>query len=431
MRKLGFFLGFVSLLAINLPAQADVPQFVTYSGRLTDGTAWGASTQLSLTLGIYDAVSQGEKLWEATFDPVVVQDGYFSVLLGDGDDPTTQEVETDHNVTEVFANHGETWIGVTVGDSAELSPRQAVGSVPYAVRADNSDNLGGVDVAELKRQIIQELTDCPPFYEKVQDSNILATGYYCRRGVDEMVKVGDFWIDRYEAVIVDEALYNEGACNGSGTIYGRSDGDAHAAGFVRNGSDITTRLYACSLPNENPSRYITWFQAQEVCGAAGKRLCTNAQWQLAAFGTADPSASDPGDDSEICNIWSNSKPAGSTWGTTNETILTGSASQCISRYGAYDMVGNLWEWTANWYGQGVNGVGGFQANDGEFHGDGYWNVDNAQNNGTYNPSTPAFPASALRSGNWNYGSQSGVFALLLRNGPAHWSLSIGTRCCKR
>jgi formylglycine-generating enzyme required for sulfatase activity len=266
--------------------------------------------------------------------------------------------------------------------------------------------------------------DCPLGYDRDLTGDN-ANYVVCKRGADEVVKVGDFWIDRY----VDDAMYNGGACDGSGTVYGISNGDAHSAGFVRNGSDITTQLYACSLPNENPSRWITWFQAQEACGAAGKELCTNAQWQLAAFGTADPSATDPGDDSERCNIWENSKPADSLWGTTNETILTGSASQCISRYGAYDMVGNLWEWTANWYGQGADGDDGNQADDGEFHGDGYMNVDSAQFKGTYNPSNPVFSASAARGGNWAIGSKSGVFSFSLHVGVTYWDISLGARCC--
>ena len=262
--------------------------------------------------------------------------------------------------------------------------------------------------------------DCPLGYERStagDDANYIV----CKNGSDELVKVGDFWVDRYETTIVDVTKYASGSCDGSsGTFYGRSDGDAHTAGFFRNGMDdppnTLTRedfvpLYACSLEDQTPSRWITWFQAERACNLAGKHLCTNAEWQGAAYGTPD--------DSTSCNI-STSGPQ------------TGAARpDCMSDYGAVNMVGNLWEWTANWYGQGADSDDGNQPNAGEFHGDGYWNVDNAQSNGSYTEGNPVFPASALRGGAWNSGSEAGVFALYLDTGPARWTNGLGARCCRR
>ena len=75
---------------------AEVPDFVNYSGRLTDGTAWGQSTTLSMTFRLYDQKEGGNPLWEQPFpdleknpeaQPVAVQDGYFSVVLGEGAGP--------------------------------------------------------------------------------------------------------------------------------------------------------------------------------------------------------------------------------------------------------------------------------------------------------------------------------------------------------
>ena len=300
-----------------------------------------------------------------------------------------------------------------------------------ALETNNTTMQGQIDAQQTRIQELED-PDCPLGYSLSDD---VADEDYtvCKNGDDELVKVGDFWIDRYEIVLVDGAEYDGGSCDGSGTIYGQgsSSPDWDAVGFVRNGSDITTQLHACSVDNVEPTRNITWFQAQAACGAAGKVMCTDAQWQLAAFGTPDPDSTDPGSDAEKCNIWSNSKPSDSIWGTTNQTILGGSANQCISRFGAYDMVGNVWEWTSNWWGQGADSDDGNQPNDGEFHGDGYWNVDNAQANGSYTEGNPVFPASALRGGTWSHGSRAGVFALHLNYGPARWLTSLGSRCCRR
>jgi len=61
--------------------------------------------------------------------------------------------------------------------------------------------------------------------------------------------------------------------------------------FPRTGA-WTEPLYAVALPGVVPSRCVTWFQAQQACALSGKRLPTNAEWQLAATGTPDPGADD-------------------------------------------------------------------------------------------------------------------------------------------
>ena len=287
-----------------------------------------------------------------------------------------------------------------------------------------------------------------------------------------MVQVGDFSIDTYESSLwtrkdgepvkcdelqaaVDEAdaagwtaeqLYSGykaadcagGAlsmCNyeqhGSEPGCTSSDGcDDYPAGFPNNGN-WTTPVYACAVEGVGPSRSLTWFQAQQACVLSGKRLCFDSEWQAAAAGTPDPHTTDPGSDWESCNIWPNSKPGERDWATENQSVKTQSEAACVSNHGAYDMVGNLWEWTADWWGQGGDSDDGNQPDDGDFHGDGYWNVDAAQSSGTYSEGNPVFPASALRGGRWTTGSTAGVFALHLDAGPARWSNDYGARCCRR
>jgi formylglycine-generating enzyme required for sulfatase activity len=54
-----------------------------------------------------------------------------------------------------------------------------------------------------------------------------------------------------------------------------------------NGQNCANDIYAVSVPSEIPSANITWFQAQEACANAGKRLPTNAEWQVGVNGTPD------------------------------------------------------------------------------------------------------------------------------------------------
>ncbi|RJO70450.1 MAG: hypothetical protein C4523_05390 [Myxococcales bacterium] len=427
-----------ALVVLASSASAEVPQFITYSGRLTDGTGWGQTLVASFDFSIYDAATDGSLLWTQHFDAVAIEDGYFSIMLGDGEDALGGPL----NVTAVFASYGETWITVSADGSEELEPRQPVGSVPYAV---GTDTLAGHSLAELKAEIKaelkEELLQCPPYYERVDDATITATGYYCKRGVDEMVKVGDFWIDRYENVIVDETKYNFGGCDGSGgTIYGQDVADPgsvwDSVGFPRNGQ-ATTKLYACSVKNNAPMRNVTWFQAQAACGFSGKVLPTNAQWQLAAQGTPDPDSTQPTPGNEKCNIWADkgSKPSGSLWGPqSGQTIQSGSAAQCKSTFGAYDMIGNVREWVDMWGQAGkINTSFSCGANvqpwPTNYASDGTWNINGEAHHGT--DCVSAIPAAAIRGGNWNQGAQAGVFALSLTSAPPYWELSSGFRCARK
>ncbi len=186
-------------------------------------------------------------------------------------------------------------------------------------------------------------------------------------------------------------------------------------------------LFSCAIVGVGPARACTWFQAQQACVFAGKRLCTNAEWQGAAAGTPDPHLADPGDDSEPCNIWANSKPTGSEWATPNQTTKTGSAKQCVSSHGVYDMVGNLMELTADWWGQGPNSADGNHANP-DYNKDGFWNVDVAEHSGI-TPPIASFPATAHRGGAYDYAYNAGVFSICLTDGPSHLFHTVGYRCC--
>ena len=103
---------------------------------------------------------------------------------------------------------------------------------------------------------------------------------------------------------------------------------------ANSGQNCANDIYAVSLPSEIPSAHITWFQAQEACANAGKRLPTSAEWQGGANGTPDPG---PDNGTADCNTASD-----------GSATLTGARTSCVSARGAFDMVGNLAEWVADW-----------------------------------------------------------------------------------
>jgi len=149
-----------------------------------------------------------------------------------------------------------------------------------------------------------------------------------------MVRVGPLCVDKYEATVWSEPPTSDGSPRG--TRFGLT-GDDYPCSFNGNGCSGANPIYAASLPSRRPSAFITWFQAQQACLNVGKRLLTNAEWQGAAAGT--PTEYEPGADDGVndCNT-----------STAHHVVRTGSRKSCVSSFGAFDMVGNLIEWTADW-----------------------------------------------------------------------------------
>ncbi len=79
-----------------------------------------------------------------------------------------------------------------------------------------------------------------------------------------------------------------------------------------------------SVSGQKPWRFINLSQAQRACAAAGKRLLSSDEWYRVALGT-NPETMD-------CHLKRGNEPR-----TTQENT-------CKSTAGAYDMVGNVWEW---------------------------------------------------------------------------------------
>jgi hypothetical protein len=141
---------------------------------------------------------------------------------------------------------------------------------------------------------------------------------------DDAVLVGSVCIDKYEA-----SVFRDPPGSPLGEQFGLDDANYHCRD---DGSNCARQIFAQSLAGRQPSAYVTWFQAQQACAGVGKRLPTNAEWQMAVAGT--PAGED--DNATSCNT------AGAA------AVLTGSRSACVSKWGVYDMVGNVDEWVAEW-----------------------------------------------------------------------------------
>jgi hypothetical protein len=128
--------------------------------------------------------------------------------------------------------------------------------------------------------------------------------------------------------------------------YEASRPDASDAGF----GEMNHR--SCSNPNVFPWRNVTHVEAAAACAAAGKRLCTEDEWQAGCDGNSgnaypygdgyDPDACN-GRDVDLDCTGGDSDEVGLTAGTF--TCSPPADNLCLSPDGAFDMSGNLKEWT--------------------------------------------------------------------------------------
>lgn len=130
-----------------------------------------------------------------------------------------------------------------------------------------------------------------------------------------------YYMDKYE---VTNALYKECV-------------DAGVCDRPVNVTKYNTAQYA-----QHPVTWVYWSMAKEYCEWRGSRLPAEAEWEKAARGT----------DRRIYP-WGNGidKTYANFDNAIGDTTPVGNYPKGVSRYGLYDMAGNVEEWVADWYGE--------------------------------------------------------------------------------
>lgn len=103
----------------------------------------------------------------------------------------------------------------------------------------------------------------------------------------------------------------------------------------------------------HPVYNVTWFDAAKYCAARGRRLPTEAEWERAARGGVEDLDYPWGND----YIGSSAPPdARAAVAGPGRRAHSGSSTGPVAvgsfppnPLGLYDVSGNLWEWTADWY----------------------------------------------------------------------------------
>ncbi len=230
----------------------------------------------------------------------------------------------------------------------------------------------------------------------------------------DSVLTGTTCIDAYEASVwetTDAALIasiQDGTVmrvdlTAAGAVQRGATSDDYGAGCPDTGAGCVD-FYAVSIPGVTPSAFLTWFQAAAAARNAGKRLPSNAEWQAAALGTPDPGTDDEATD---CNIS----------GPPLAVTPTGSRGNCVSDVGAFDLVGNLEEWVADWVPLSTACVPEVIAGTGDY-------------NCLAGASTASGPGALIRGGHFVNGTLAGIFAASGFSTPSFAGIAVGFRAAR-
>ncbi len=232
------------------------------------------------------------------------------------------------------------------------------------------------------------------------------------------VVVSPYCIDEFE-VTVDKykACSDGGRCKRAGVTNqwdDLNDKDRKAFDALCNARDPVDRA-------RHPINCVDWDMADKFCREQGRRLPTEAEWEFAArgpdgrkypWGDDDPSADRLNACGRECVLWGakNGVEEKAMYDADDgfpNTAPVGSFPKGASRYGVQDVVGNVWEWVADWYAA--------------------YGAD--EQKGPSGP--PTGTEKVIRGGAWNGSYASWVRPTFrYKDSPTKRSYGIGFRCAK-
>lgn len=172
------------------------------------------------------------------------------------------------------------------------------------------------------------------------------------------VEVAPFHMDRapvtnvaFAAFIADGGYQQRHLWSMQGWVWRGKTQAAHPLYWQREGDSWVQRAFDTLLPlaPHAPVVHVSWYEAEAYCNWLGRRLPTEAEWELAAC--AEPTADGSG-----ITARKRRYPWGDTPPTPEHANLDTRYLGCVdvgafpagdSAFGCRQMAGNVWEWTAS------------------------------------------------------------------------------------
>ena len=119
-------------------------RILSFQGRLTDTLGNPITTATNLTFKLYKTSTGDPAIYDTGACSLTPdQDGIFNVLVGgSGYSPTPPQSVCGTEITsDIFSENPDVYLGVTVGLDTEMTPRQQIANVGYAINAETLQGL--------------------------------------------------------------------------------------------------------------------------------------------------------------------------------------------------------------------------------------------------------------------------------------------------
>lgn len=219
---------------------------------------------------------------------------------------------------------------------------EAVPLLPTALDAFDAEERASVDLVILEARAACDDLDLP--VEGPEDMVRLEGGRFLMgtddgeraEGPAHEVVLTPFWIDRTEVTVFEfQACVDAGVCKRR---------------HFKGAGSMDYCNYGEPTRQDHPMNCVDFVGARQYCRWVGRRLPTEAEWELAArglegrrypWGSAEPD----------CHVAIMKSEAGDGCGA-DRTFAVGSMPGGATPDGVLDLAGNVWEWVADWYGEG-------------------------------------------------------------------------------